>query len=326
MVRIFADLSIIAFRLPQLLYFCPKNQKKGNAKMNEIKSAESFMLAVNAMKQSLDIPMANKDVDLEIAVSFNLKRKYSMIQSVQELYAYLHGNGPKPTMMPSEAFCPVGSQEAINIHYFFKYMANTPPWDLHKELLVLPVAATMLLIDIMTELFNDVVIYRYRMLVMGFIDRWARPKLRAQWTDKELENEIIQYNADMKKFEEQFRLMYGELSSFFLWLEKPETNPVRKEISETHKHARKIAKKILGEEPKASYIAQEEAYRIWTEYKNSPEVKTKYCNKDHRVTYADIFDYCQKQLYRLGFRTAEKFEKAILSVKKRKSRVGNATR
>jgi len=292
----------------------------------DFRTADQFMQAVNAMKAALDTKGIESNLDLEIAARHNLRRKLKMIKSMQELYRFLHGNGHKPNLLPSVAFNPFEGPDKANIHYMIKAMSSCPPWELQKDLLVAPAAATLLMVEVASKLFPAPPVFRLTLLVQEFVNRWTMPKFRPEWSNKELKHEIERYMSDMEKFEERFKMTFAELSVYFGSLESPEKNPTEKKITETHKNAKTVAEKVCGKDPNASFVAQEKALRIWREYKASPEVKTKYCTKDHHVTYADVFDYCKRQISDLGFKTSATFTKALKAAQKRSSRKGKETR
>jgi len=292
----------------------------------EMRTAEKFMQAVNAMKNALDTEGLEKDLDLELAARHNLRRKLRMTKSMQELYRFLHGNGPKPKMLPSEEFNPFEGIDKANIHYLIKAMSAVPPWELRKDVLVAPTAVTLLMVEVASKLFPGPPVFRFRLLVEEFINRWTMPKFRREWDDAELEEQVTRYKTDMLAFENRFKERYAELSVYFGSLEDPAKNPVEKKIGETHKNAKAVAEKVCGKEPNASFVAQEKAYKLWLEYRDNLEVKAKYCTKDHHISYADVFDYCKKQIRELGFKSAKSFEKACKANAKRNSRLGKETR
>jgi len=261
----------------------------------EMRAGEKFMQAVNAMKNALDTEGLERDLDLEIAVRHNVRRKLRMIKSMKELYRFLHGNGPKPHLLPSEAFNPYEGVDKANIHYLIKAMSTIPPWELRKDVLVVPAAVTILMIEIASKLFPCPEVFKLRLVVEEFINRWTMPKFRSEWDEEELKRQIVKYTSDMTAFEDKFKSAFSSLSIYFGSIEDPSKNPVTKKINETHKNAKAIAEKVCGKEPKASFVAQVKAYDIWLEYRNNIEIKAKYCAKSHRITYADVFDYCKKR-------------------------------
>jgi len=286
----------------------------------EMRTAEKFMQAVNAMKAALDTEGLTKGLDLDLAARHNIRRKLRMIKSMQELYRYLHGNGPRPRMLPSEEFNPCEGIDKTNLHYLIKAMSAVPPWELRKDVLVIPTALTLLMIETAIKLFPGPHVLRYKLLVDEFINRWTLPKFRREWDDKELEEQIARYKSDMLGFENRFKERYAELSVYFGGIEDPDKNPVEKKINETHKNAKAVAEKVCGKEPTASFVAQEKAYELWKTYKDNVQVKTMYCKRYHRVSYADVFDYCKRELIELGFKTAKSFEIACKAAAKRDTR------
>jgi len=277
----------------------------------EMRTAEKFMQAVNAMKNALDTEGLEKDLDLELAARHNLRRKLRMTKSMQELYRFLHGNGPKPKMLPSEEFNPFEGLDKANIHYLIKAMSAVPPWELRKDVLVAPTAVTLLMLEVAAKLFPGPPVFRFRLLVEEFINRWTMPKLRREWDDAELEEQVTKYKADMLSFEDRFKERYAELSVYFGSLEDPAKNPVEKKIGETHKNAKAVAEKVCGKEPTASFVAQEKAYELWKKFKDNPVAKSIYCKKRHRLSHADCFDFNKRRAAEIGFTTARSFDKAV---------------
>jgi len=286
----------------------------------EMRTAEKFMQAVNAMKNSLDTEGLEKDLELELAARHNLRRKLRMTKAMQELYRFLHGNGPKPRMLASEEFNPFEGLDKANIHYLIKAMSTVPPWELRKDVLVAPTAVTLLMVEVASKLFPGPPVFRYRLLVEEFINRWTMPKFRREWDDTELEEQVTKYKADMQSFEERFKERYAELSVYFGSLEDPAKNPVEKKIGETHKNAKAVAEKVCGKEPTASFVAQEWAYDRWIEFRNNPVAKTQYCTKRHRLNHDDCYDFNKRQALERGFKTAAQFDRAINAAQKRKRR------
>lgn len=286
----------------------------------EMRTADQFMQAVNAMKNALDTKGIEKNLDLEIAARHNIRRKMRMIKSMKGLYRYLHGNGPKPNMLPSVEFNPFEGPDRTNIHYMIKTMSACPPWDLQKDVLVAPTAITLLMVEAASKLFPCPQVFRLTLLVQEFVNRWTLPKLRPEWDEAELNHQIEKYKADMEKFEERFKSAFAEMSVYFGGIERPERNPVVKKIDETHKRTKKLSEKLCPSEENASFVAQEKALAIWNEYRNNTEVKMRYCKPRHRITYADVFDYCKRSLIDLGFMSAAAFEKAVKARNKRSSR------
>jgi len=282
--------------------------------------ADKFMQAVNAMKTALDTEGLEKNLDLEIAVRHNLRRKIRMIKSMQGLYRHLRGNGPKPHTLPSEAFDPFEGVDRANVHYLIKAMSAQPPWELQKELLVVPTAVTLMMLEVAAKLFPAPPVFRHRLLVEEFINRWTLPKFRPEWDKKELQRQIDKYTGDMENFEERFKASYAELSIYFGSLENPEKNPTEKKIDETHKRTRKMSEKLCPAEENASFVAQEWAYERWLEFKKNPVAKTQYCTKRHRLNHDDCYDFNKRQAVEHGFKTAAQFDRAINAAQKRKRR------
>lgn len=278
-----------------------------------------MLQAIDAMKKTLNDVKLLENINFQIAVDHNVRRKCEMLDAVKQLYRWTQG-GEKPTLNAADVFNPHSGPDKTNIYYLFKELRKGMPWEIRRDYLVLPFALTLTLFDSLNSLFPCPEVTRGIMLNQKFINILTLPKYRPEVSEAEAKAKNERYLRQLEQFEEDFEALYADLSVFFARIIDPEKDQVVKEIHETKVATKKVAAKVLENDKPASFKAQEDALKLWDEYRGNLEVKTKYCVRGHRVTYADVFDYCKKRLNSLGFKNAAQFEKAVKAAKKRKNK------
>jgi len=283
-------------------------------------SAPAFFSRAKSENESFDEQALRRLIDLRIAVDHNMRRKLNAIRAIDELASHRFGNGPAPSLLPSACLNPNETAEKTNLYYLFKALGMTPSWDIPNELLIEPYCLTHRLLDRIDRHFPCEESRSLRHLLEELFNTLLLPKLHAEWSDQERADRIARHAWDMNSFRSRFHEQYTKLTIRLETIENPDSAPERKMIRETHETVTKIARSICKKKRFLSRLAQDKALDIWNTYKENLEVKNKYCEKHHRVSYAHVFDYCKRQIMELGIKTPEEFEKAVRAAQKNQKR------
>lgn len=280
-------------------------------------SGPQIRQAIEAAKRTLDGEAIRRDIGLQLAADHNIRRKINMIDSLNQLYGYLHGNGEAPAIMASRAFNPFEGQDRTNIYYMFKELRKGMPWELRRDYLVLPAALTIVMLDLANHLFPSPTVSAATLTFQGFLNLITLPVDRSGISQWEAADKKRHYMHQLDIYEEKLTTAYENLSTHFAAIENPNRNPVAKAVFDTDTRTKKMAAKMkLEDETRASFVAQKRAYEIWMRCRSNPAVAV----KGRKPTFAAVFDYCKIALKELGLNSTPAFKKAIEAYQKRTRR------
>ena len=273
-------------------------------------TGEQMLSAIDAMRRSLEtLDHFDPDDDLLIAAKFNVRRKARMINAMRRYYAYQRGNGPKPEMMPSQAFDPTFGPEKTNIYYFFKELKKKLPWELDHNLLVEPIAYTLIMLDIANRLYPCPIVSKGMITFKDLVNLLTIRAFNVEETEEANQRKREGYFKRIEMLETDMRQFYTDMSNHFAEIENPEKNPVTREIHETHETTKKVAHrlKVDAAEKRSSSVAQKRALEMWEKNRRNPAA----CMSGRKTSYASVFDLCKGVLAPLGIDSAQAFEKAV---------------
>jgi len=272
-------------------------------------TGEQIRQAITATMKSLNTVGIRKDIGLTIAADHNTRRKIEMIEALNQLYAYKSGNGPFPTVVASKVFDPHEGTEKSNIYFIFKELKKGMPWEIRRDLLILPTALTFVMLDMAKRMFPSPAVYQATMVSEAFLNQWTLPKYHPELSEKEQAEKREYYMQKLAYHEERLNIAYEELSRYFAEIENPSQNQATMKIDETHRQTKRIAAKVCGREKQLSAFAKKRVLEIWTKYQEEPNART----KGRRTSYAGVFDYCKRTLMDLGVADANELEKVVRS-------------
>lgn len=284
-------------------------------------TGREIKMAIEAAARDIDQTALREDIHMRIAADHVVDCKLKMIDAVNDLHAHLHGNAPAPCVRASVRFNPNEPENRASLHYIFKALYSGMPWEVPIRHLVAPLAMSLVLQDLLDELFPCPAVTDAKYAYQRFVDLIAMPVYREGVADPERARQRDHYFREMEWCENELKRVYAELSKHFLALEEPRTNPDRGKFEKIYRNTESLADEFCVKEKPASFVVQEKALVLWKQYKNSTEVKARCCRKDHRVTYADVYDHCRRLLNDLGVASAAAFEKAVTAALRREKRL-----
>ena len=290
--------------------------------MNQPKmSGNDFRTAVDELKNELDMAFLGEMLPARIAADHMTSLFSSMFGGVGALHDHLHLNGPEPEIRASELFTATTQPNDQSIYYFFKQLQSGMPWELPVNQFVAPVAVAFRLFDTLDERFPSPAATDARHVLEHLANLIGCPVERPGLSAKERQLKRERFFGEVHLCETKLRDAFEALSQYFLGLEEPRKDPARATLNAIHKNTMTLADELrMHKEKPASFVTQEKALDVWNRYKSSVEVKAKYCQKKHRVTYADVYDHCKHQLNGIGINSAKAFEKAVLGASRRGKR------
>ena len=273
-------------------------------------TGEQMMNAIDAMRRSLETQeQFDPDDDLLIASKFNVRRKARMINAMRRYFAYRHGNGPKPEMMPSQAFDPTLGPEKTNIYYFFKELKKRLPWELNHNILIEPIAYTLVMLDIANRLFPCPTVTKGMISFKDLVNLLTIRRFNPEETEEENRRKREGYFKRIDALETDIRQFYVDMSNYFTELEDPDKNPKAKTLHNIDTRTAKMAAKMKVDERNGalSATAQKIAYNLWNDHNHDLGLGI----KGRKNGYSDLFDKYRSQLEKHGIKTVSDFRRAV---------------
>lgn len=285
-------------------------------------TGEQMLNAIDAMRRSLETQeQFDPDRDLVIAAKFNARRKEKMIVAMREYYACQHGQGPRPDTLPSKAFNPNEGRERTNIYYIFKELKKRLPWELNHNILIEPIAYTLVMLDVANKLYPCPILTRGMITFQGLVNLLTISEFNPEPSPEANQRKRDDYFRKIDKAESDMTQFYADMATYFAEIECPDKNPVAKEIHETYATTKRVAHrlKVDAAEKRPSAVAQEKALKLWEAYRRDPSA----CVKGRKATHSSVFTLCKRDLAHVGITNVEAFKKAIDLAQKRKRAVQN---
>lgn len=273
-------------------------------------TGEQMLNAIDAMRRSLETQeQFDPDRDLVIAAKFNARRKEKMIIAMREYYACQHGQGPRPDTLPSKAFNPNEGRERTNIYYIFKELKKRLPWELNHNILIEPIAYTLVMLDIANRLFPCPTVTKGMISFKDLVNLLTIRRFNPEETEEENRRKREGYFKRIDALETDIRQFYVDMSNYFTELEDPDKNPKAKTLHNIDTRTAKMAAKMKVDERNKtlSATAQKIAYNLWNDHKHDLGLGI----KGRKNGYSDLFDKYRSQLEKHGIKTVSDFRRAV---------------
>ena len=146
---------------------------------------EQLVAAARKLSKTIHTPENKRRHDLEVALNHNCRRKHNMLDAMDELYAYIHGKGEIPTMLPSVAFNPGETLERTNLYYIFKEIKQFDPWKLPRSVFTEQMALTFAVIENLEKNFPSKLSSKFKMQIDRFYNLLFLPRFHPEYSDAE---------------------------------------------------------------------------------------------------------------------------------------------